>query len=226
MASIFRRFRNFLSCITTKKDQDLKEHKYQDAAYYWKDGPKENVKLVSFRMLSDSKEDLQADMNDEEEIKSEFQISSESNENEEPPIEMMESNHQISSMSSQATVSSSDEALPTKDSLSETTKADLPFPMITNFPDVVVQVGEDHKFPTTKKVLCDYSDYFYQRLASNKERLCVLNVDEKFVNPEAFKTILRFLCFKQPFSCQNLTTEVIRTATYLRMPLIICKIEM
>ncbi|KAG8190289.1 hypothetical protein JTE90_013924 [Oedothorax gibbosus] len=141
-------------------------------------------------MLSDSKENLQADRNDEEEIKSEFQISSELNETEEPPI------------------------------------ADIPFPMITNFPDVVVQVGKDHKFPTTKKVLCDYSDYFYQRLASNKERLCVLKVDEQFVNPEAFKTILRFLCFKQPFSSQNLTTEVIRTATYLRMPLIICKIEM
>ncbi|KAG8155888.1 hypothetical protein JTE90_028195 [Oedothorax gibbosus] len=159
MASIFRRFRNFVSCITSKEDQDSDVHKYQDAAYYWKDGPKENVKLVSFRMLSDSKENLQADRNDEEEIKSEFQISSELNETEEPPI------------------------------------ADIPFPMITNFPDVVVQVGKDHKFPTTKKVLCDYSDYFYQRLASNKERLCVLKVDEQFVNQRHLKPFCG-LCFK------------------------------
>ncbi|KAG8180201.1 hypothetical protein JTE90_017715, partial [Oedothorax gibbosus] len=199
---------------------DSDKYKYQDA-YYWKDGPNENVELVGFRVFNDSKEDLQEkqiDMPDEEETKRESQISSETE------IEMMESNHQISSVSSQAVVPSSDEVLPAKDILLQTAKADLPFPMITNFPDVVVKIGKN-KFPTTKKVLCDYSEYFYERLASNKERLCVLKVDEKFVNPEAFKTILQFLCFKQPFTGQNLTKEVIHTATFLGMPLIICKIE-
>ncbi|KAG8180196.1 hypothetical protein JTE90_017710 [Oedothorax gibbosus] len=50
-------------------------------------------------------------------------------------------------------------------------------------------------------------------------------VDENYVNPEAFKTILHFLSFKQPLTYANLTAEVIRTATHLRIPQILSKIE-
>ncbi|KAG8183517.1 hypothetical protein JTE90_003867 [Oedothorax gibbosus] len=141
-----------------------------------------------------------------EENKIHLKTSSESTETAEPSIEVTESK--------------------AKDSLFEKAEAYLPFPMITNFPDVIVKVGKNHKFPATKKVLCDYSEYFNERLASNREKLCVLKVDERYVSPEAFKTILRFMCFQHPFTCHNLTTEVISTATYLEMPRIICKIEM
>ncbi|KAG8180198.1 hypothetical protein JTE90_017712 [Oedothorax gibbosus] len=133
------------------------------------------------KCISDGEEtssyELQQD-NSEETKENQVQTSSESAEAEETSIQMMENNLRVSSKASQASiVPSSDEAPHVKDIFLEKSKAEkLPFPMGINFPDVVIKVGKNHQFPTTKKVLCDHSDYFCKRLASNKKIICVLKV--------------------------------------------------